>query len=207
MGSVMRRHGRFVVAFAIGCATGGLARWLQIDAVTGLLMGVNAFFLCYLGFMAVHSRNLDPEALRRHAETEDEGIAVIALLVVGTVGVSLVAIFVALNGSKGMLEVGLAMASVPLGWATVQVLAAFRYAYLYYAMRPVGGVAFPGDAEPGMTEFLYLSFGIGVASQVADVDVTETSIRRVVLVHSVGSFFYNTVILALAVNAAMAFGE
>jgi uncharacterized membrane protein len=32
------------------------------------------------------------------------------------------------------------------------------------------------------------------------VDVTSTRIRRTTLVHGVVSFFYNTVILALAVN-------
>lgn len=207
MGSIMRRHGRFLVAFVIGCGIGALARWLELPAVTGLLLGVNSFFVTYLGFMTLHSLRLNPEALRHHAETEDEGIVVIVLLAIGTVSVSLVAIFAALNGSGNRLEIGLAMAAVPLGWATMQVLAAFRYAYLYYAMRPVGGLTFPGKGDPGMAEFMYLSFGNGVALQVADVEVTVRSLRWMVLVHTVGSFFYNTVILALAVNAAVALGS
>ena len=47
------------------------------------------------------------------------------------------------------------------------------------------------------------AFGIGMTAQVADVATASTQVRRVVLVHSIGSFFYNTIILALAVNAAV----
>ena len=44
-----------------------------------------------------------------------------------------------------------------------------------------------------------------MTAQVSDVVVKTASLRRVVLVHGMASFFYNTVILALAVNAAIAF--
>ena len=42
-----------------------------------------------------------------------------------------------------------------------------------------------------------------MTAQVSDVVVTGTGMRRVVTVHAVASFFTNTVILALTVNAAM----
>jgi uncharacterized membrane protein len=42
-----------------------------------------------------------------------------------------------------------------------------------------------------------------MTAQVSDVVTTATPMRRMVLAHSVASFFYNTVILALAVNAAV----
>ena len=43
-----------------------------------------------------------------------------------------------------------------------------------------------------------------MTAQVSDVEVTTTAMRKVVLWHSVGSYFFNTVILALAVNAGLA---
>ena len=43
-----------------------------------------------------------------------------------------------------------------------------------------------------------------MTAQVSDVVVTTAAMRRAVLLHSLGSFFYNTVILALAVNAGLA---
>ena len=42
-----------------------------------------------------------------------------------------------------------------------------------------------------------------MTAQVSDVVVERPGLRRLVLAHGVVSFFYNTVILALAVNAAV----
>ncbi|MFD1809390.1 DUF1345 domain-containing protein [Gemmobacter lanyuensis] len=55
----------------------------------------------------------------------------------------------------------------------------------------------------GAGDFLYFSFTIGMTAQVSDVVVERPGLRRLVLAHGVVSFFYNTVILALAVNAAV----
>ena len=43
-----------------------------------------------------------------------------------------------------------------------------------------------------------------MTAQISDTAVTTTDMRRVTLAHSVLSFFYNAVILALAVSAGMA---
>ena len=47
---------------------------------------------------------------------------------------------------------------------------------------------------------------IGMTAQVSDVVLETRSLRQAVLVHGVASFFYNTCILALAVNAAVTAG-
>ena len=44
-----------------------------------------------------------------------------------------------------------------------------------------------------------------MCAQVSDVGVRATRLRRTVLAHGIASFFYNTVILALVVNAVLAF--
>jgi len=63
-----------------------------------------------------------------------------------------------------------------------------------------GGVAFPGKGLPDHWDFLYFSLVIGMTCQVSDVQVTSRSMRRMVLIHGVLSFFFKTFILALAVN-------
>ena len=102
-----------------------------------------------------------------------------------------------------------AVAGVPLGWLTLHTLFAFHYARMFYARRPDGGDAdgldFPDTDEPGPWDFLYFSFVIGMTAQVADVTVCTTSLRKAVLAHGAISFFYNAVILALAVNAALTY--
>jgi uncharacterized membrane protein len=87
---------------------------------------------------------------------------------------------------------------------------AVQYAHVYYAQiardndahRDAGGLIFPGAIDPVAADFLYHSFVIAMTAQVSDVQVCRSSMRRVVLWHGVASFFFNAVILALAVNVA-----
>ena len=51
--------------------------------------------------------------------------------------------------------------------------------------------------------FLYYSFAISMTAQVSDVQVLSSDMRKVTLWHGVVSFFFNTVIVALAVNVAL----
>jgi len=83
--------------------------------------------------------------------------------------------------------------------------AGFHSGRLYYG--PKGGTAggteprglrFPGTELPGVWEFFYFAFGIGVAAQVSDVSVESTRMRRAVLVHSIAAFFYNAVGIPVA---------
>ena len=48
---------------------------------------------------------------------------------------------------------------------------------------------------------------IGMTAQVSDVQVQSSVMRRLTLAHGVVSFFFNTVILALAVNVAAGLGR
>ena len=65
-----------------------------------------------------------------------------------------------------------------------------------------GGLIFPDTTHPTYLDFAYFSYTIGVASQTADVSISSRAMRRVVLAHSVLSFFFNTTILALTINLA-----
>ena len=203
----VKRHMRFLVAFVLGLTIWVVASVTPGDRAMQALMAVNGFFVVYLVLMAHLSLTTSVQDLRRHAEADDEGSALILLLAVGAVLVSLTAIFAVLNRSNGSLvQSGFALLAAPLGWALIHVLAAYRYAHLYYAADPDEGLVFPGDEtpNPGVVDFMYVAFTIGMTAQVSDVQVTTPAIRRVVLLHGVGSFLYNTVILALAVNAGLA---
>jgi hypothetical protein len=86
-------------------------------------------------------------------------------------------------------------------WGVLQTSYALHYAYLYYrSEESAGGLAFPGEQSPDQLDFAYFAFTIGTSFAVSDVDVTDRAIRRAVLGHQVLSFFFNTSILALAIN-------
>lgn len=64
----------------------------------------------------------------------------------------------------------------------------------------VGGLEFPRCAAPTATDFLYFSFTVGTSFAVSDVSVTSHAMRWHVMVHGVLSFFYNAVVLAVALG-------
>ena len=59
------------------------------------------------------------------------------------------------------------------------------------------GLFFPDDDKPDYRDFLYFSLVIGMTCQVSDVPSPARSIRRMVAMHGVLSFFFNLVVLAL----------
>lgn len=203
------RHLPFYVG--IGAAALGLAPalWFEPDFAIGTAVVV--FFLCYLLLTAWRVPRLTAAHLEHYATDTDEPVAVIFAVTFAAVAVSTGSLFVVLNRpavSSG--EFVLAFASVALGWFTIHTMAAMHYAHLYW--RPGSaetdpdtgrGLDFPGKAAPGAYDFLYFAFVIGMTAQTSNVAITSTAMRKVNLLHAIVSFFFNTVLVAAAVNAAV----
>lgn len=202
----IRHHARFLIAFAAGLAAVAVS-WRQAP-VDRLLIGADLFFAAYLALILIYVRGLTTDTLRLRGASADEGMKVIAPVTGTAILLSLLAIFSALRmgGDGSSLRIVLAVASVPLGWITLHVVMAFHYAGVWYAQtgdgRDRGGLGFPSTDEPGVWDFLYHSFTVGMTAQVSDVQVLTTDLRRITILHGAISFFYNTVLLALAVSAA-----
>jgi uncharacterized membrane protein len=205
----LRRHVRFYGAALMGGVT-----WLVLERLhvpLRLPIAGIVFFGSYLVSTAIMLRQITPAYIRRRAAWEDEGIALIVLLTLFAISTSLGTIFSLLSepGKPDALHLSAALLTVPLGWMTLHTLMAFHYAHLFYSRHPeamaadAGGLDFPRTLEPGIWDFLYYSFVIGMTAQVSDVQVVSTRIRTVTLLHGVVSFFFNTVILALAVNVVL----
>lgn len=202
-------HGRFYAAALVGAATYAVTASFGYP-VRPLAAG-DAFFAVYLVLAAVMIFRLGVNDLRKRAALEDEGAAIVVLFALAIIVFSMVAIFTVLN-QKGLQTVPLvlAFASAPLGWFTLHTISTFHYANLYYACtdgaqtaQGANGLEFPHTPEPGVWEFLYYSFTIGMTAQTSDVAVRDTRMRRTTLFHSVVSFFYNTAIIAMAINAVV----
>ena len=113
-----------------------------------------------------------------------------------------------LNGQELIIYVLLTFSSVISAWWSLHTVFSFRYAHLYYGSvkndqtgkEVFGGLQFPNDSKPDYLDFVYFSFIIGMTFQVSDVVITSKRIRRLVWMHSLISFIFNTVILALSIN-------
>lgn len=205
---VYGRHMPFYVG--IGAAALGLAGALWLKPDFAVAVAAIAFFLCYLLLTAWRLPHLTAAYLEHYATDTDEPVAIIFAVTFAAAAVATGSLFVVLNRPAATgLEFVLAFASVALGWLTIHTMAALHYAHIYWRpggakMRKDRGLAFPGDTQPGVYDFLYFAFVIGMTAQTSDVAITSTAMRRVNLLHAVVSFFFNTVLVAAAVNAAVA---
>ena len=207
----MRHHMRFYGAALIGLGFYFLAP--RLPQFVHLLAAGDLFFAVYLLAMAAMAMRMRAEDLEARAAREDEGIVLVVLLVLTIIGFCCAAVVAVLNQKQtpAPLQLTLAVAAAPLGWVTLHTIAAFHYANLFYAPSVTqgeagaeGGLAFPGTERPGIWDFIYYAFVVGMTAQVSDVQILSTKMRRATLGHSVVSFFFNTAIIAMAVNAVIA---
>ncbi|HVZ70476.1 MAG TPA: DUF1345 domain-containing protein [Rhizomicrobium sp.] len=199
-------HSRFYAAALLGAVVFFVCRHLALPI--RIAAAGDTFFAAYLIATAWLVVRLDEEGLKRRAAVEDEGAVIVFLIAIGIIALCVFGIFTLLNQkqSPGTAVFMLSVASAPLGWFTLHVLSAFHYANLHYLCTPDrkgGALKFPGQGEPGAVDFLYFSFVVGMTAQVSDVQVLTTSMRRATLFHSIVSFFFNTVLIAMAVNAVV----
>ena len=205
----MKKHVRFFAALALGLVVFALVQTTSLSLEMRILVAMDAFYLCFLVLVLRLAIKSTPATLRHRAETDDEGLPLILVLAVLMLVFSLIAIVQALNGPAGggIARRALALISVPFGWLTIQSLMSFHYAQIFYHPHRKGAEAplvFPGTIEPDAWDFMYFTFVLAMCAQVSDVLTNSSKMRRVVLAHSVSSFFYNAVILALVVAAITA---
>lgn len=175
---------------------------------TRLLTGWLAGSLMYLVLVWWGVGRLDTSHTRLRATSEDPGATALYIALVAASWVSLIGVLLVTDAAKtstGMvrgLHIVLALGTLASTWLLIQTLFALRYARHYYrshAGKDTGGLAFPG-AAPGYADFGYFAAVIGMTSQVADVAITTTEMRRLVLVHGLVSFSFNLLVLALTIN-------
>jgi uncharacterized membrane protein len=210
-------HARFYIAALLGAVIWALLKIHPLELLPPplpILLAGDAFFTIYLILTLLLTVYEAPGKMRLRASAEDEGFGLIAGMTAVAVALSIGSIFSLLNQGGQVTHIGLwlSVANVPLGWLTLHMALAFHYAHLYYAKtdapdgkrRDAGGLKFPGSEQPVMWDFLYYSFVVGMTAQVSDVQTLSAEMRRLTLFHGIVSFFFNTVLLALAVNVVVA---
>lgn len=213
----MQRHMLFAMSACFGAVA--LVVALLLHAPLAYSIGANAFFAAYVILVVSQMPTFTGKYLSKNARATDMPVLVIFAVTLVVVGFALISLFLLINQKdRGHpIELVFALLSIPLGWFTIHAMAALHYAHVYWMdgdevdtttkkKIPVGGLLFPGDKRPEGWDFLYFSTVIGMTAQTADTNISTTHMRCVVLVHSILSFFFNTVIVAAAVNLAVSLG-
>ena len=102
---------------------------------------------------------------------------------------------------------GAAAGGVVLSWMMLHVGFAQIYRLVDAADPGTMGVEFPNtpDGGPSALDYVYLSFTIGTSFATSDPSIRTVPLRRAVLIHSIVSFFYNALVLAVAFEVLQQF--
>lgn len=156
----------------------------------------------------------DAGAIKAVAAVQDDSRLVILTVILLGIAASFVAIAQlighvkqpSVEGPAKALLTALAIVTIVISWSVTQIAFTLHYAHEYY--RPgassdaQGGLIFPQCDVPDYWDFLYFATSIGATSQTSDTAIKSHKLRRLVTLHAVIAFFFNTAVLALTVNIA-----
>jgi uncharacterized membrane protein len=203
--------GSLALAAAVGltvaaAAQGGLGKALA------LALAWDAGVVTFLALMVQATTRYREEEMARKTRHRAPSSGELALVAMVAAGFAIYAIFLLIDAAGApqanpARHVLVGALTTAVSWALVHVLFALDYARIYYAGAkhgepPAGGLAFPGGHQPDYGDFLYFAFGIGVACQTADVEITSREMRKVALAQGLVAFAFNAVIVAALVNVA-----
>lgn len=205
-----RKAALLIIGFSV-CV--GAVAWTQMDAMRAVTLAADTFFIIYLALSCYTLPRASADQLKKAAAADDFPVGVIFLITLGAVAASVASLFILLHDKeRTAIQFALAIASVPLGWGTVHMMAARHYAHLFWQPGPgEGGVRkgldFPGTPKPCGWDFIDFSYVIGMTAQTSDTSINDTYMRKFHLGHALVSFLFNTVLVAAAVNVAVALGS
>ena len=184
----------------------------SVDRLTRAILAWDIGVIAFLALALNLFLTRDASHMPAMAEAQEEGEWTIFWVALFATIASFAAITTEFSGLKEAptaaraFRVGLVAGTLVLSWLLAHTIFALRYAHEWYESNEPGklekGLDFPGEEEPDYLDFLYFSVVVGMTFQVSDVQVTARGMRRLVLVHGMVSFLYNTVIVAVTVNIA-----
>lgn len=185
----------------------------QLSPAVRATLAWNAAGLIYLVATLRLMQSCNCDQIRQHAAGQDDSAVVILAIILVAIAASFVAIGGLLSEVKTAsaamkpLYLGLAALTILVSWSVTQLVFTVHYAHEFYAPPErqhdaENGLVFPDDAMPDYWDFFYFAATIGATSQTSDTAVRSKSLRRLVTLHAIVSFFFNTMVLALTINLA-----
>lgn len=206
MNNILRSRPRLWISCLLGTA---LFFFLppQWSAITRILVcwdcGVGLFLILIYSWMT----RLSAERIRSRYVEEDQSEQFILIIIVCAALLSVVAIVEPLaslrrvTGTARLAHIALAAVTLVNSWLLVPTIFTTHYAGMYYsAAEDERPLSFPRTAMPVFWDFAYFSFTIAAACQTSDVSTTNAAVRKVVILQTLVSFFFNLAVLGFAIN-------
>jgi uncharacterized membrane protein len=202
---------KLLLSTFLGLIGGSVAYYLTNASSFGILAGWDFFALTYVIISIIVFARVPQAKIARRCEQEDLRSWLLFLIVVVVCAICL---GVVLSFFEARKEWGVApwmsslvgIGAIAFSWMVLHLSFTFRYAHLFYGdqnkrfSQHANGLTFPDDDKPDYFDFAYFSFVIGMTFQVSDVVITAKGVRRLVLLHSIIAFVFNTVIIAMTIS-------
>jgi uncharacterized membrane protein len=206
MHKLFRYHPRIWISLIVGTSIFFLLppHWSFISRI---LVCWNCGVSLFLGLIYSWMTRLSAERICTQYIEEDASARVILIVVVIAALLSVAAIVEPLatlkqvSGTERIAHTALAALTLVNSWLLVPTMFTTHYADMFYSAeeddRPLN---FPSTPMPVFWDFAYFSFTIAAACQTSDVSTTNIAVRKVVIAHTLVSFFFNASILGFAIN-------
>lgn len=188
-----------VVAVIVAPSLGPLAGWCS----AGLVALVWVWRICW---------PQDPTGNERLAREESESRVtdeVILVACVASIATTVVGLMSSDRSSDptSVAAVILSVVGTMIAWTLVNTVYALKYARMYFLDQGGGGLDVKQDEPPTYSDFASLAFTIGMSYAVSDVEPTSSAVRRKALPHALLSYFFGTVLIAVAINLVTNLGQ
>lgn len=200
------------LTFGIGLFFLGLGYNWPWEASFLLAWNVSLFVYLLLYGSVVFTTGPD-QAQERLSKMDPSAISLLAaIILVVLLGMIFLGVVLTSVGLRPTLEtkclIGLGASGIILSWMLLHSSFAGYYAKIYFSQddndnAPFGGFVFPGCETPAYEDFLYLAFTIGLTFAMSDVSTSKRIIRRIVLFHSIVSFFFYSTVVASVLNSVV----
>lgn len=202
---------KYVASLFFALLVFSISIYQNFEWAFSFVLSWNVFGISYLIFNLILFSKSDVKQIQKQCAKEDVSSWILFAFVVSACLIDLLSVLSFINStnswqSGSIIGSILCILAVGFSWLMVHLAFAVRYAHLYYGdnnkqfSQHAKGLIFPEDELPDYFDFAYFSIVIGMTFQVSDVVVTSKGVRRLVLIHSIIAFIFNTVIIAMTVS-------
>lgn len=203
---------KLIISSILSIIIFSLLFYLNVNFNNRIILSWDAFCISMLFFSWTLFFSTQAHELCHIVAKQDENIKIIFGIVVVAVIFSLFGTLALITEKNYVNQYKLfysiiSISPVVFSWTLLHTTFTIRYAHLYHDHNElntgtnIGGIKFPSKTKPDYLDFAYFSFVIGMTFQVSDIVITSRTIRRFVLFHSLISFLFNTIIVALTISA------
>ena len=171
-----------------------------------LIWDIFAFSMLLLDWYFIYKNSR--QRIRKQIVSEDGNRFLVSGLVIISIFVCLLFVFILLFDKNPAiahrkLVLGVTFFGIVCSWFLLHTTFAMHYINKYYQLKIKGikALVFMNPTEePEYRDFIYFAFIAGCTFQVTDFVTNEKSMRQLVLLHCLLSFWLNTFVVALTIN-------